>query len=418
MTLIFPDFANASNSQQRKIIDCFKPVEYLPGQYIIKEGESGNLAFLIKEGNCIFQSTRNPLLESAGGKKARQGKPMDVALRTKRGFLSSTTSIYQFGILEKNQWAGEERILRSVDEPAGYSIIAKTNVKAFCISKEDAKKKFTKEIMEYLVSIVEQRYMWLRERANYLSQASFNVANMDPSDIKYDENLAELTKKFPVASSYVLTNIRKKALIAKSLSTERPSLPIKTTSPKYAQMLTHTLSNGCFSARDETSKNATQFPKIFSTRTSLLSQNASGSPSPNMTATTTGFVSPRKSLQMAMAASESRAVHSPTEGIFAPRLTKRLEKARTMSMEMLGRKNNAKNEEEKRNAIRFTKEMASKNLNKFVIGRRVIRLAETLYGRKPTTPNPFAHLAARAAAGASNGRNESQTENEKKAAAT
>ena len=108
-------------------------------------------------------------------------KPVDVNLRSNRGFLSSTTSTYQFGILEKKQWISEERLLKDTDEPMGYSVIAKTCVKGFTITKEDARRKFTKEIMDFIVKLVEQRYIWIKERAKKLTKATISVANMDPS---------------------------------------------------------------------------------------------------------------------------------------------------------------------------------------------------------------------------------------------
>ena len=94
-------------------------------------------------------STRNPLIDFEDflmKKKSRK----DVDLRTKRGFLSPTMNTYQFGILEKNQWAGEERLLKNKEVPLDYSIVARTTVKAFVISKKDAQKKFSKELMEFI----------------------------------------------------------------------------------------------------------------------------------------------------------------------------------------------------------------------------------------------------------------------------
>ena len=66
-----------------------------------------NQAYLIKEGECVFQSSRNPLVEFNESRITR--RPMDVTLRSNRGFMSSTTVTFQFGLLEKNQWIAEER---------------------------------------------------------------------------------------------------------------------------------------------------------------------------------------------------------------------------------------------------------------------------------------------------------------------
>ena len=109
---------------------------------------------------------------------------MDVDLRAKRGFLSSTTTSFQFGIIEKNQWVGEERLLKNQDEPTGYSIIARTNVKAFSITRQDASRKFTKEIMDFIQDVVKQRCEWIKNRVNALAHSTVNMADMDPSEEK------------------------------------------------------------------------------------------------------------------------------------------------------------------------------------------------------------------------------------------
>ncbi len=358
------------------------------------------MAYLIKEGCCIFQSTRSPLLESSTNNRTRR-KLLDVDLRTKRGFLSATTSIYQFGILEKNQWAGEERILKDHDESAGYSIIARTNVKAFAIRKEDARKKFTREIMQFIVSIVEQRYIWLRERAQCLSQASLKVANMDPSNFRYDENLAELSKRFPTANPYVLTNIRKKSIIAQL--SEKPSvLPIKNPPAEFESMMSRTINirsaRGTSesvprTARDQSGSFQPLSSVFISPRGATAAEGGcvEESKSPLGGSVSAGFFTSRRRrhTQMSLAASASHLLH---EEVLAPRFVVRKEKPRTASTGAASRRGNVKIEE--RLNMRFREEMSAKNLNKFVVGRRVIKLEDIARRRRPATPNPFARFVA------------------------
>eukprot|EP00831_Metopus_contortus_P063604 TRINITY_DN5616_c0_g1_i4.p1 TRINITY_DN5616_c0_g1~~TRINITY_DN5616_c0_g1_i4.p1 ORF type:complete len:400 (+),score=65.19 TRINITY_DN5616_c0_g1_i4:203-1402(+) len=222
LELVFTDFKILSSSQQRKILDCFKPVDFPAGQSLIREGEVSDIAYLIKEGECRVFSTRNPLCDSVNA-NPKSKKKTDIDLRSIRGYMSHTTATYQFGILEKNQWVGEERILKKEEEPFDYTIEAKTNVKAFAISKQDAQKKFPKEFIESIQKEVQQRYKWIEQRAKNLARASTKVARMDPLSNKYDESLVVTSRKFPIASKVVLNNIRKKALIG-TKSTAKKSI--------------------------------------------------------------------------------------------------------------------------------------------------------------------------------------------------
>jgi len=340
---------------------------------------------------------------------------MDTALRTKRGFLSSTTNTFQFGILEKNQWAGEERLIKEIDEPSGYSIIAKTKVRAFSISKEDAKKKFTKEIMEFIVNLVKQRYIWIKERAKSLTQASVNVAKMDPSDIKYDDNLAELTKKFPTATSYVLTNIRKKSIIAKSYSgtkiiqqntlntarTEQLVLGLgKASSSLISPMATQTFHNLAGSTNNSqfmsmTSRGPFQpahevtLPSVFPTIRTL---SVCDTQRPNNSSTL--LKNHKGPPTMCLAASTSKLVRAAT---FAPVYqSKSVIRNRTESLslnrQLISRRGKSKDEVKLNTDFKI--EMDKKNLNKFIIGKRTIKITD-IYGQRPVTPNPFAIIPAK-----------------------
>eukprot|EP01022_Parablepharisma_sp_SALTPOND_P016422 TRINITY_DN2401_c0_g1_i1.p3 TRINITY_DN2401_c0_g1~~TRINITY_DN2401_c0_g1_i1.p3 ORF type:complete len:322 (-),score=34.08 TRINITY_DN2401_c0_g1_i1:3111-4076(-) len=148
-------------------------------------------------------------------------KKSDIDLRTVRGYMSHTTNTYQFGILERNQWVGEERLIKKTAEPFDYSIVARTNVRAFVVNKEEIVKKFPKEFMEFIEKEVMERYKWFEERARSLAKTSTHVAKMDPLNKKYDENLTNISKRFPIASKSILNNIRKHDLLIRSISPKR-----------------------------------------------------------------------------------------------------------------------------------------------------------------------------------------------------
>jgi len=198
---IYKEFSSLSSISQQKIIDSFKYKEFLQGQYLIKEGSIGGEAFLIKEGECIVESEQNPFSLSE--------KKLDVLLQSKRGFLSRTMNKLQFQILEKNQWVAEERILRKKDEPCDYSVIAKTKIKAYSITKSDAIKKLPKELLSSLMEMVKQKTKWKQDRTKSIVNTSVDIAQMDPSKAKYDEKLAKIRKKFPAATPNALINIGK-----------------------------------------------------------------------------------------------------------------------------------------------------------------------------------------------------------------
>jgi hypothetical protein len=111
--------------------------------------------------------------------------------------------------------------LKQREEPFDYSIVARTQVTAYAVEKEDAQKKFSKELMAFIERCVQQRYQWISDRAKNLAQTSTAVAKMDPQSTRYDENLRNASKKFPTATRTVLTNIRKRQMLAKSLPPAR-----------------------------------------------------------------------------------------------------------------------------------------------------------------------------------------------------
>ncbi len=177
----------------------------------------------------MLRSGRNPLCPFS--QREQDKKRVDTLLKTKRGFLSPSINTLNFGLLESKQWAGEERLLKNDDQPFEYSIIANTFVKAYEISKFDARKKLPTELMMFLVKLVEQRYKWIEQRTRYLVEKSRAVATMDPSNEKYDENLLETSKRYPAASSYVINNIRKKYFLLRAQQRDQLISPASCPAP-------------------------------------------------------------------------------------------------------------------------------------------------------------------------------------------
>lgn len=198
-------------------MDCFRLCVFAPGQHIIREGELGSDAFLIKEGECSLESSKSPL--NAGPVKSEdEGMPkktVDTLLRPQRGFFSDTINRLQFGILQKNQWAGEDRLIKETTEPFNYSVVALSRVVTYSISKHDAEKKLPLELKKFLKNLMAERSRWIEERTKVLASTTEAVSQMDPSCEKYDERLNEVLKKYPAALPHALKSIRKLQLITK-----------------------------------------------------------------------------------------------------------------------------------------------------------------------------------------------------------
>lgn len=345
---------------QQKIFDSFRGVDFYPGQYLIKEGDIGDEAFLIKEGECSIESRRNPL--SYAATKEFGNKKVDVSLRTQRGYLSKTLNTLQYGILQKNQWAGEERLIKSEEEPFDYSIIALTKVRAYAITKNDAKKKLPREIMLKIMKNVDQRIKWFSERAKSLITASIAVAKMDPSQEKYDEQLAIISKKYPAAMPSVLTNIRKKQFIHKSHFSliQSPARLV----PK--EIKEEAKSKNIIKAKEESR--------------SLLSIRSIGNLSPISNANKDKSIN-KSSMSNATSISEI-VVKSP----YIPVLNKSVSKPHLSNIASFGLAtiNKRNNIEEA-----YIKKVASKEIQRISVGRREIKLLKNENDDRVNTPNPF-----------------------------
>jgi hypothetical protein len=291
----------------------------------------------------------------------------DVSLRTKRGFLSSATNCFQFGILEELQWCGEERLLKNTNEPIGYSIVAKNKVRAFAISRDDAQKKFTIEITNYIKSVAEQRYKWVLDRAKHLVKASVKVANMDPSEIKYDDNLTEHAKKYPIATTYVLTNIRKKNILEALMKKSGQSKKV-TVATRNPQILSLVI------AKNEAIKVLPQISSsICSPRNSFVFFKTGDS----------GVFSPRRSSRMGLASSAPKIAF---RNVFTPVYSITQETHRDV------RHRRSSSMEDKKVIDGIFEELKSKAMNKFGIGRKTICMVDNVWGGRPKTPNPFGRL--------------------------
>ncbi len=101
---------------------------------------------------------------------------------------------------------------------------ARSNLRTFAITKDEAQKKFPREFLEFIEREVRQRYKWIEQRAEHLAKTSNAVARMDPLANKYDDNLTNISRKFPIATRSIITNIRKQELFNKGLGGNKKSV--------------------------------------------------------------------------------------------------------------------------------------------------------------------------------------------------
>jgi len=231
---VFKGFKKIPSSNQRKLIDCFHQKVFPQGSFLIREGVPGDEAYLIKEGECILRSKKNPLtLASITDNDKEEDKTVDTIFRPKRGFWSDTINCLQFSILDKNQWIGEERLLETfqpLEMVTEYSIVANTKVIAYSITRAEAEKKLPNELLKQLQKLAKTKGNWIKERTKALVKTSQEVDIIDPNKTKYDEKMNHVLKKYPQALPHAVSNIRKIQIQNKNVLS--PKLSVQINSPK------------------------------------------------------------------------------------------------------------------------------------------------------------------------------------------
>eukprot|EP00830_Metopus_es_P015555 TRINITY_DN4514_c0_g1_i1.p1 TRINITY_DN4514_c0_g1~~TRINITY_DN4514_c0_g1_i1.p1 ORF type:complete len:636 (-),score=118.31 TRINITY_DN4514_c0_g1_i1:32-1909(-) len=381
ITRIFPDFQLLSSMYQRKILDSFRPVVFVPGQAMINEGEIGTVAYLIQEGECSIQSNRSPLVAL----EEKNAPKIDTFIRTKRGFLSNTVNSFKFGIVHSYQWVGAERLLKKIEEPFDYSVVALTKVKAYAVEKQEAKK-FPPEIKDRLLDTLKEHYQLMEQRTRLIVQSTKLVAKMDPSHENYDDHLAELKKKYPSASRQVLSNLRKKQFLAQGVNETAKKMEemIKRNGLKKEMMSTTAAFPVIKGKHIKTfsGEEFTPFTEVKVDKSSFL-----GSRSP------TTFESYDTLTKYSTKSKMKEALSAPNMA-YSNNLMQILGKAKNKSrISRLGNLGLSTVVNQMKSAANLEKTIAanmiSKSLNKFSIGERTIELCDDSSTRRPFSPTPF-----------------------------
>ncbi len=101
--------SSMDNYERSKLADAIKEVVYKEGDYVIKEGETGNIFFIIIEGSAIATKTLEP------------GKPAEEVMQYKA-----------------SDYFGELALLK--DEPRAANVIAKTKLKVASMDRQSFKR--------------------------------------------------------------------------------------------------------------------------------------------------------------------------------------------------------------------------------------------------------------------------------------
>lgn len=164
ITSVIPSFSKMSAIAKDRIGRCFKERHFLPGDYIIREGDPCNRnavsaqnpefglsrMHLIMSGDVLLRSSKSPieLDYNNGGEFIRKE---ENRVMTKKGYISETINTFQIGIKSEKQWVGEESLV--VDQGIYlYSVIAKNKVSTLEIFTNDFKTKFPRDYVAKMMS--------------------------------------------------------------------------------------------------------------------------------------------------------------------------------------------------------------------------------------------------------------------------
>lgn len=173
----------------------------MPRMKLITEGEVSNTAYIIREGTCSLVCSKNPILN----KLSPRGRLINEEgkMTTKKGYISQTTSTYPLGYINEGEWIGEE-ILELGDLPFSFSVIAKTEVKALAISKQELQTKIPSDFRKILEERAHDRNRWMHKRMREIFKTSHIIYKQDRKQGVYDKVLNQLFSQHPQATSNAL----------------------------------------------------------------------------------------------------------------------------------------------------------------------------------------------------------------------
>jgi len=189
-----PGLDKISAAARTKVSHCFKERVFMPRMKLIMEGKISDWAYIIKKGTWALVSSKNPLSRklSAADKVKK--------LISIKGYISETTSTFPLGLCGAYDWIGEDILILN-DLPFPFSIIAKTRVIAYKISKNDLQNKIPYEFRRILEEQSKDRNKWLQNRVKSITNTSQIIYRQDPKQGVYDTVMNQLVTQYPQATS-------------------------------------------------------------------------------------------------------------------------------------------------------------------------------------------------------------------------
>jgi CRP-like cAMP-binding protein len=133
---VIPEMFWMTFKAKRKIANSFKVKEYQPNQIIMREGDKAHNVQLIREGECVLYSSKNPLQFEINdeGKVLYNSDP--IMFGQDKGYLSSSMLKFQVEILGPGAWIGDQIVLDS-KRPRIFSVVATNKVRTLQIELKD-----------------------------------------------------------------------------------------------------------------------------------------------------------------------------------------------------------------------------------------------------------------------------------------
>lgn len=377
---IIPIF-NTLGKYKTRFMSSIVEKEFNMGTSIFNDGTPANYTYLLKEGDVQIVSTNGVSIFKNEHHSPGRKNSTDT-LQSKRGFLSQTLSSYQLGIVSKGQWIEDDFILIPHQQNYLYTAIASTKVKAYEFSKIEYDV-MPSELKHFFIEQCKQRMRWIMARIDSINNKLNDVIKID--DVKYDEKVIDAKKKFPNANSDMLSLICKKSMLMEreSLSLHKtstlPSSPKRINTFKLPSPFLPTESNTLCTFLTATD------PKPLPSKTSYHEKsklqtifNMTTRRSQSIATYPSKYFPDRSKLCMAATSREINKL-MPT----FPRTNRRKQNLQLDCPSCYSTQYGSLYSDIKSS-------LAKKNLNKFMIGKKIVNLLDLDPGRyKITTPNPF-----------------------------
>ena len=194
---VVPGVKNLGQAGKERVLGLFRKVQFKSGEYLLREGEVCQAAFIIESGECKMISMKNPGI---------------IGTQVHQGLVSRTTSCFNIGVATVGEWVGDDSVI--LNGRIEFSVIAAGNVVALRISRENFLENLGRETQNALKLIMERKFQWRKERKIKISHAV--AENIADNNRRESIAIEKAQRKYPVASKSTLKFIRKRQKVKAS----------------------------------------------------------------------------------------------------------------------------------------------------------------------------------------------------------